>query len=234
MNLFVGTSGFSYKEWKGVFSPEKMAAKDMLSFYATRLNSVEINNTFYRMPKASLLDGWASQVPDDFSFVLKASQRITHHKRLKEADEPLAYLLETSAELGDRLGPMLFQLPPYLKKDVERLRNFVALFPEGFRAAFEFRNETWFDEEVYDVLRSRKVALVAADTGGDVPVVATAPYGYARLRQEGYGEQDLVEWASRLGDLGWDDLYVFFKHEDAGAGPRLAERFREVVQGGVG
>jgi uncharacterized protein YecE (DUF72 family) len=231
VNVYVGTSGFSYKEWKGAFYPEDLPASEMLAYYSTRLNAVEINNTFYRMPSAKLLDGWAERVSGDFSFVLKASQRITHHKRLKEAEEPLSYLLETTARLGDRLGPMLFQLPPYLKKDVERLASFVALFPDGFRAAFEFRHETWFDPEVYEVLESRHLALVTADTDDDkpAPVTLTAPYGYARLRRERYEPGELETWARRLTEPGWADLYVFFKHEDAGAGPRLAARFRDMA-----
>ena len=235
MSLYVGTSGFSYKEWKGTFYPEKLPAADMLSYYAERLNAVEINNTFYRMPSVQLLEGWRAKVPDGFSFILKASRRITHQKRLKEADDPLSYLLETSEILGSRRGPMLFQLPPYLKKDVDRLQAFVTLFPDGFRAAFEFRNDTWFDEEVYEVLRARSLALVTADMGDEsaAAVVSTAPYRYARLRRETYGAGDLEAWATQLTDAGWEDLYVFFKHEDAGAGPRLATRFREIVQGGV-
>lgn len=234
MSLYVGTSGFSYKEWKGPFYPEDLPASDMLSYYAHRLNAVEINNTFYRMPSAGLLRDWAAKVPEGFSFVLKASRRITHMQRLKDVDEPLAYLLETSQTLGDRRGPMLFQLPPYLKKDVKRLEDFCALLPEGFRAAFEFRNDTWFDDQVYDVLRSCSLALVIADTGEDdpAPVVRTAPYGYARLRREEYGADQLAGWARRLADEGWDDLFVFFKHEDAGAGPRLAARFRDLAEAG--
>jgi uncharacterized protein YecE (DUF72 family) len=233
VNLFVGTSGFSYKEWKGPFYPEDLPASDMLTYYAGRLNAVEINNTFYRMPSPKLLQDWSSKVPEDFSFVLKVSRRITHMKRLKDAGEPLAYLLDTSSALGGALGPMLFQLPPYLKKDVERLETFCQLLPEGFRGAFEFRNESWFDPEVYAVLRGHGLALVAADTGHEtpVPVVPTASYGYARLRREAYEDADLHDWAGRLRDAGWEDLFVFFKHEDAGAGPRLAARFRDLFDG---
>ncbi len=235
MTLFVGTSGFSYKEWKGPFYPEDLPASDMLSYYAGRLNAVEINNTFYRMPSTKLLEGWRSKVPDGFTFVLKASRRITHQKRLKDAGEPMEYLLGTSSTLGDALGPMLFQLPPYLKKDVERLEAFCALLPEGFKGAFEFRNDTWFDEDVYAVLRSSSLALVTADTGDEkpAPVVKTADYGYARLRREEYDADQLEGWARRLTEVGWDELYVFFKHEDAGAGPRLAERFRGLAEGDV-
>ena len=228
MKFWVGTSGFSYKEWKGSFYPEDLPNDQMLSYYGERLNAVEINNTFYRMPSRKVLTDWSGKVPDDFSFVLKASRKITHFKRLKEeAADELAYLLDVSAELGGRRGPILFQLPPNLKKDVERLRNFVTLFPEGFRSAFEFRNSTWFDEEVYDVLRDAGAALVAADTGGedDPPVVATTSYGYARLRKEVYESGELTRWAEVFRDQGWEDVFVFFKHEDEGTGPALADSF---------
>ncbi len=227
MKYWVGTSGFSYKAWKGSFYPEDLANDGMLAYYGERLNAVEINNTFYRMPKRSVLADWAGKVPDDFSFVLKASRKITHFKRLKNTEDELGYLVDVSGELGARLGPMLFQLPPNLKIDVERLRDFVSLFPKGFRAAFEFRNDSWFAEETYTVLGDAGVALVAADTGADElpPVVATAPYGYLRLRREVYEPGDLDRWARTVSDQEWEDAFVFFKHEDEGAGPALAERF---------
>jgi uncharacterized protein YecE (DUF72 family) len=164
MQIHVGTSGFSYKEWKGSFYPEDLKNADMLRFYAERFSSVEINNTFYRMPKAAMLEGWAGQVPPGFLFVLKASQQITHRKRLREAGEPLDYLLKAASVLGERLGPVLFQLPPSLRKDVVRLRDFLALLPEGHAFAFEFRHETWADDEVRDALRERNAALVCAPT----------------------------------------------------------------------
>ena len=234
--LRTGTSGFSYKEWKGSFYPEKLPANKMLAYYSRRLSSVEINNTFYRLPRAELLDKWAAQVPDDFSFVLKASRRITHMKRLKDAGDPLEYLVRTSVgALGSRLGPTLFQLPPYLRADVERLNDFLVLLsegvgaPEGFRAAFEFRHASWFVEDVYQALADHGAALVTADTGdGEAPVVETAPFGYARLRRPGYADEDLAAWAEALRRSSWSDVFVFFKHEDAGAGPRMAADFREV------
>ena len=227
MRLWVGTSGFSYKAWKGSFYPEDLPNDQMLSYYGERLNAVEINNTFYRMPSRKVLTDWGGKVPDSFSFVLKASRKITHFKRLKEAGDELGYLLEVSEELGGRRGPILFQLPPNLKKDVERLRDFVTLFPDGFRAAFEFRNATWFDDDVYQVLGDAGAALVAADTGGDndPPLVATASYGYARLRKETYEPGELTRWASDFKAQAWDDVFVFFKHEDEGAGPALADLF---------
>lgn len=228
--LWTGTSGFSYKEWKGSFYPERLPATKMLAYYSRQLPSVEINNTFYRLPRAELLDKWAAQVPDDFSFVLKASRRITHMKRLKDADETLEYLVTTArGALGPRLGPLLFQLPPYLRADAGRLCDFLALIPDDVRAAFEFRHASWFSDEVYKALADHGAALVTADTGeGDAPVVETAPFGYARLRRPGYADGELAEWAEVLRRPAWSDVFVFFKHEDAGAGPRMAAAFREV------
>jgi uncharacterized protein YecE (DUF72 family) len=230
MNLWVGTSGYSYKEWKGSFYPAALPAGDMLRYYAERLNSVEINNTFYRMPTAKVLSDWASQVPERFSFVLKASRRITHQKKLRDAADEVDYLARTASELGAHLGPVLFQLPPYLKQDLPLLRDFLAVLPDGLRAAFEFRSSSWFVDETYDALSEAGVALVAADAGDEKlpPVVrATASYGYARLRQPAYGAEDLDEWIERLSLSEWTDAYVFFKHEEAGAGPRMAKEFVE-------
>ena len=227
MKCWVGTSGFSYKEWKGTFYPEDLSNDRMLAYYGERLNAVEINNTFYRMPKRTTLADWAGKVPDEFSFVLKASRKITHFKRLKDTQDELGYLVDVSTELGARLGPILFQLPPNLKIDVERLRDFMSLFPAGLRAAFEFRHDSWFTDETYTLLGDAGAALVTADTGTDEPadVVATAPYGYLRLRREAYEPGDVARWARVVSDQEWEDAFVFFKHEDAGAGPALAERF---------
>ncbi len=232
--LWTGTSGFSYKEWKGSFYPEKLPATKMLEYYSRQLPSVEINNTFYRMPRAEMLEKWATQVPDDFAFVLKANRRITHMKRLKDAGDPLDYQAQTAiGALGGRLGPILFQLPPYLRKGVDRLRDFLAILPDGLRAAFEFRHDSWFVDEVYQALADRGAALVTADTGeGEAPVVETASFGYARLRRPGYDEDALRGWAAALNRPAWSEVYVFFKHEDEGAGPRMAAAFREVWQAG--
>src|SRR5712692_9776474 len=188
MKLHVGTSGYSYKEWKGNFYPEKLPAKEMLSYYASRLPAVEINNTFYRLPQASMLENWKAQVPAGFRFSLKASQRITHFKRLKNAGDETAYLLKTASVLGERLGVVLFQLPPNMKKDAERLKCFIELLPAEVRAAFEFRHESWFDDEVLGLLRDREHALVVSDTD-ERPlseIVSTAPWGYLRLRRTAY------------------------------------------------
>jgi uncharacterized protein YecE (DUF72 family) len=225
VRVLVGTSGFAYKEWKGPFYPDDLANDAMLGYYAGRLPAVEINNTFYRMPKESVVLGWADQVPEHFRFVLKASQKITHFGRLKNVGAELEYFLRVSQALGAKRGPTLFQLPPNLKLDVPRLTDFLAAIPDGWPAAFEFRHVSWFADEVYDALRARNAALCVADTGeeGDAPFVATADWGYLRLRGEAYGEAELDDWARRIASQAWANAYVFFKHEDAGTGPRLAE-----------
>ncbi|MEN3295639.1 MAG: hypothetical protein V7642_4892 [Burkholderiales bacterium] len=231
MNLYVGTSGYSYKEWKGSFYPEELPAKQMLRFYGERFKTVEINNTFYRMPKAAVLETWADEVPADFKFVLKASQRITHMQRLRDAGESLSYLLEISAALKERLGLLLFQLPPNLKKDVQRLEGFLALLPAERRAAFEFRHESWFDEEVFALLRGHGAALCIAEAedGPEIPFVSTADWGYLRLRRPDYSDAELKTWVNRVRKQDWRDVFVFFKHEDEGKGPEMAKRFMELA-----
>jgi uncharacterized protein YecE (DUF72 family) len=230
MRILPGTSGFSYKEWKGSFYPEDLPDSEMLRFYSSRLPAVEINNTFYRMPRAALLESWAEQVPDGFSFALKASQQITHRKRLKEAGEAVSYFLQVATTLGDRLGPVLFQLPPNLKKDLPRLSEFLAGLPPSFRAAFEFRHDSWFDEEVFTSLADRGAALCwAEDEELATPRRPTAGWGYLRLRRPDYGEPEIAAWAERIRSQPWSDAYVFFKHEDEGAGPRLAGRLCEIL-----
>jgi uncharacterized protein YecE (DUF72 family) len=230
MQLHVGTSGYSYKEWKGPFYPEDLSAGDMLRYYAGRLGAVEINNTFYRLPEASVLEAWCEQVPEGFRFSIKASRKITHFKRLKpEAQDETGYLVQTVQTLAERLGTLLFQLPPNMKADVDRLSAFLALLPSGLPAAFEFRHDSWKDDAVYDLLREHGCALVCADTedsDGDEPIVRTADWGYLRLRRPSYGPEDLQRWADAIRDQGWEEAFVFFKHEDEGAGPRMAERFR--------
>ena len=235
MRLLAGTSGFSYKEWKGRFYPEDLPAKKMLGYYAERLPTVEINNTFYRMPKTSVVESWAAQVPETFRFSVKASRRITHFKRLKGVEEETATLLRCLAPLGDRLGALLFQLPPQLKCDLERLDAFLELLPEGTPAAFEFRNETWFDDAVAERLAGAGAALAVSETddGEDGEPRVTAPFGYLRLRRSAYTREQLEAWAARLAGLEWDHAFVFFKHEDAGAGPRMAARFLELADRGT-
>ena len=230
MRLRVGTSGWSYKEWKGSFYPEKLAAKDMLRFYAEHFGTVEVNNTFYRMPKPEVLEGWAGEVPDDFAFVIKASKRITHDRRLNDVADAVEYLLRTASGLGPKQGPFLVQLPPNFKKDLDRLRAFLTLLPPPARAAFEFRNPSWFADDVYAVLREHGHAWCVADTGeeGDPPFVATADWGYLRLRGVNYSDEDLRTWAARMKTESWREVFVFFKHEDEGTGPKLAQRFIEL------
>ena len=232
VRVLTGTSGYSYPEWKGNFYPEKMAAKDMLRFYAERFPTVEINNTFYRMPKEALLQGWADQVPESFTFVLKASQRITHIQRLKECRELLTYLFRVASTLGSRLGPLLFQLPPNFKKDVPRLKSFFDDMPERRRLAVEFRHASWFDDEVYETLRAQRAALCVADTGEEpvTPLIATTDWGYLRLRREDFGDAELRDWARRIREQPWGDAYVFLKHEEEGKGPKLAARLMEICR----
>jgi uncharacterized protein YecE (DUF72 family) len=236
MNLYVGTSGYSYKEWKGKFYPEDLPDKEMLRYYGERFGSVEINNTFYRMPKPSVLETWSSEVPEKFRFVLKAPQRITHMQRLKDAGDNVAYLLKVAAALKERLGPLLFQLPPYLKRDLERLREFLVLLPKECRTAFEFRHESWFDDEIFALLRDHQSALCIAEAedGVEVPFKSTADWGYLRLRRPDYGDPELKAWADRVRQQNWGDAFVFFKHEDEGKGPLMAKRYLELaVQAGT-
>jgi uncharacterized protein YecE (DUF72 family) len=231
MQFFVGTSGYSYKEWKGSFYPAKLPQKEMLNFYAQRFSTVEINNSFYRMPGESVLESWAGQTPEGFRFVLKAPQAITHRKRLKDAEEPTNQFLQAASTLKGRRGPLLFQLPPNLKKDLPRLEAFLGLINNRAAAAFEFRHESWFDDEVLGCLRANSCALCVADTD-DSPcadLVSTAGWGYVRLRRENYADRQLVEWIKKLRSHAWNEAYVFFKHEDAGTGPKFAARFLELA-----
>jgi uncharacterized protein YecE (DUF72 family) len=231
MNLYLGTSGYSYKEWKGTFYPADMSAKEVLHYYGEHFRTVEINNTFYRLPKASVLEAWSAEVPADFKFFLKASRQITHIKRLKEAADSVSYLLEVAGALKDRLGPLLFQLPPNLKKDVPRLRDFLALLPPKRRVAFEFRHQTWFNEEVFGLLRDHRAALCIAEAENDleVPFVVTGDWGYLRLRRPDYGDVELKKWAKLVRKQGWQDVFAFFKHEDKGKAPQIAKRFLELA-----
>jgi uncharacterized protein YecE (DUF72 family) len=231
MRVLVGTSGYSYKEWKGTFYPKELAAAAMLRYYSEQLPTVEINNTFYRMPTEKLLADWAAQVAPGFSFALKAPRRITHQKQLAGAEDDVAHLLRIASVMQDKLGPMLFQLPPFFKKDVARLQQFLQRLPEGFHSAFEFRNATWFADDVYETLRARNAALVLADVdeAPEVAPVATASYGYLRLRRTRYDRPALERWAARVREQPWQHAHVFFKHEDAGTGPRLAAELRAIL-----
>lgn len=230
MKLYVGTSGYSYKEWKGPFYPEDLPDKEMLSYYGNRLPSVEINNTFYRMPKAEMLENWAAQVPEDFHFVLKASKKITHTKPLNEKADETEYLFKTVRALADKLGPILMQLPPYLRKNTELLRDFLTLIPDDIRCTFEFRHRSWFEEEVYELLRTKACALCCSDTDKEElsHLVQTADWGYFRLRKQDYSDDELSRWVERIKAMNWREAFVFFKHEDEGAGPKLAAKFRKL------
>jgi uncharacterized protein YecE (DUF72 family) len=226
MKLYVGTSGFAYKEWRGRFYPEGISSKEMLSFYSKRLNAVEINNTFYRMPNPSIVEGWAAQVSEDFQFALKAPRRITHFKRLKNAQQDVEYFVSTVSTLGARLGPVLYQLPGNFPCDLQVLQAFLN-FLSGTRAAFEFRHQSWLKPETFQLLQAGQCALCVSDALSDSPpeIVVTAPFGYLRLRKPGYGDAELVSWRNRILAQEWESAYVFFKHESAAAGPEMSARF---------
>jgi uncharacterized protein YecE (DUF72 family) len=237
LHLLAGASGYSYKPWKGPFYPQDLPDGDMLGYYAERLPTVEINNTFYRLPKASVLEDWSARTPERFRFVLKASRKITHIQRLKDVGELTDYLFKTADSLGPKLGPILFQLPPYLKKDLDRLRRFCDDVPRQRAIAFEFRDESWLDEEVFALLRGHDAALCVADTEGspaeDRKLVSTASWGYLRLRRDHYGDADLMRWLTRIRAEPWSQAYVFFKHEDEGAAPKLAQRLMDLASAGA-
>ena len=229
MRVLAGTSGYSYTEWKGSFYPEDLPASEMLRHYSERFPAVEINNTFYRMPSAETLSRWAEQVPNGFRFALKAPQRITHVKRLKDCEDSVGFFFRVATTLGDRLGPVLFQLPPNFKKDLPRLADFLSLLPPASRCAFEFRHSSWFDEDLFELLRARRSALcIAEDENLATPLEATTDWGYMRLRRQDYGEESLRSWADRIAVQLWTETYVFFKHEEEGKGPALASQLTEL------
>jgi uncharacterized protein YecE (DUF72 family) len=220
--LLAGASGYSFKEWKGTFYPENVKPEAMLGYYAERLPTVEINSTFYRMPKVSVLQNWASVTPHSFRFAIKASRRITHFARLEaeRARDSVEFLYRNLAALGAKRGPVLYQLPPFLKKDLPRLQEFLAVLPAAHGAAFEFRNPSWFCDEVYDALKRAGAALCLSEREDDAPppLVETAPWGYVRLRLETYSEHDLRQWAQRLLATGWHEIHVYFMHEPTAPG----------------
>jgi uncharacterized protein YecE (DUF72 family) len=230
VQIAAGTSGFAYKEWKGAFYPGDLPNARMLSFYADRFPTVEINHTFYRLPRAEVLSGWAGEVPTGFSFALKAPRRITHVQRLVGAEDVLKAFERAAEALGTKRGPTLYQLPPFLRKDVPRLREFLGLLPSDGRAAFEFRHASWFDDEVYGVLRDRGAALCVAE--GDelaTPFVPTTAFGYLRLRRREYDQDALRAWAERIQGAAWSEAWVFFKHDDAGTAPRFAAELAKLL-----
>jgi uncharacterized protein YecE (DUF72 family) len=230
VKILAGTSGYAFKEWKGNFYPADLKDDGFLGYYASKFPAVEINNTFYRLPKENVLLEWAAQVPETFTFALKASQRITHHARLKEdSASALEFLLKNTSKLGDRLGPILFQLPPNLKKDANRFRGFLGLLPSDRRYVFEFRHESWFDDEVFDAMRERDIAMCVAEQDEfKCPMVSTATWGYLRLHKLDYQSAELVDWAKCVGAQQWKEAYVFFKHdetENGGSGPPAVGTF---------
>ena len=229
MQLLAGTSGYSYKEWLGHFYPEKLPGNEMLRYYAGHFTTVEINNTFYRMPPESMLAQWNEQVPDQFTFTLKAPKRITHDNRLRDTESNVTEFLRRANTLGNKLGVLLFQLPPYLKKDLPRLTDFLALLPAGQQVAFEFRNDSWQDDDVYQTLRGRHAILCVTDTDeGDTPFVATADCGYVRLRRTHYDDDELGAWADQIAAKALPRTYVYFMHEDEALGTRFAKRLNEL------
>ena len=227
MTLYVGTSGYSYKEWKGSFYPDKISPKEMLGYYASRLHAVELNNTFYRMPKPEMIESWKAQVPENFRFSVKAPQTITHFRRLKDPAPQTRIMLKTVAALDQRLGAVIFRLPEDMKKDLKRLESFLKVLPVDTPTVFDFRHPTWFDDEVVELLRSQKRVFCVSDIE-ELPesyTFKTADWGYVRLRRERYAEAELVKWVKRIKAQKWKDTYVFFKHEDEGTGPTLAAQF---------
>ena len=234
MKIYTGTSGYSYKKWKGKFYPEKISPKEMLRFYSGRLNTVEINNTFYHMPTEGFLASWAEQVPRDFVFAIKAPQVITHMKRLRNVGVETEYLFSTLAVLDKKLGPVLFQFPRSFHTDRPALEAFLDLIPGNMSCAFEFRSPSWLDVEILDLLRKRGCSLCIADADENPPneIINTAPWGYLRLRRSDYTDADLSKWLERISSQKWEKVFVFFKHEEEAIGPKTAMRFREFADSG--
>ena len=233
MKLWIGTSGFQYSEWKGNFYPEDLPTAKMLPFYAERFLTTEINYTFHRIPSAKTIDNWKKLTPANFRFALKAPQKITHWSKLRDCADTLEFFCKVVSGLGDRLGPILFQLPPNFKKDSAVLSSFLRELP-SMCAAFEFRHESWFDGEIFELLKTRSIALCIADTETlETPKIATADYGYLRLRREDYTKIDIERWTKFLCEQEgkWRDVFVYFKHEESGVGPKLASQMIEMLAG---
>jgi uncharacterized protein YecE (DUF72 family) len=227
MTLYVGTSGYSYKEWKGSFYPEQISASEMLSYYAAHLPAVELNNSYYRLPERTTVESWRKQTPENFRFSVKAPRSITLYRRLKDVGAQTKQMLETVSALEDRLGTLLFRMPENMKKDLACLKSFLKILPADTPAAFDFRHATWFDDEVRDLLRSHNRVLVVSDTD-ETPAThidRTADWGYVRLRRVRYSKAELTAWSKRIKAQNWKKTFVFFKHEDEGTGPKLAAQF---------
>jgi Uncharacterized conserved protein len=231
MKSWIGTSGFQYSEWKGTFYPEDLPAAKMLPFYAAQFSTTEINYTFHRIPAPKTIENWKQLTPDNFRFSLKAPQKITHWSKLRDCADTLEYFCKVASGLGERLGPVLFQLPPNFKKDADVLSSFLRELPST-RAAFEFRHESWFNDEIYELLKSRNIALCIADTETiETPETITANYGYLRLRREDYQRTDVERWAKfvREQEADWQHVFVYFKHEESGIGPKLAQQMMQLL-----
>ena len=234
MEYWVGTSGYNYQEWKGSFYPEDLSDKKMLAFYGERFTSVEINYTFYRMPTNRILANWSAEVPERFRFALKAPRRITHDQRLRSVEDTLASFCSIAKTLGPKLGPLLFQLPPFMKKDVELLEVFLHELPPGLRPVVEFRHASWLSDDTYEVLKRFGVALCIADSEErTTPLATTASFGYLRLRRTDYDDAALADWAGRVAGAGWNEAFVYFKHEEKGAGPAFATQFTTLLEQGA-
>ncbi len=230
MNSWIGTSGFQYPEWKGYFYPEKLPAAKMLPYYAERFPTTEINYTFRRIPSGKTIESWCELTPERFKFSLKAPQRVTHFAKLQNCGETLKYFFGVAQGLEDKLGPILFQLPPSFKKDAGVLSAFLEELPDGVRPAFEFRHQSWFDDEIFENLRRHNAALCIAESADlSTPNEATANFGYLRLRREDYGAADIARWSEMLRSNAskWTDAFVYFKHEEQGIGPKLAAELIE-------
>ncbi len=232
MQIHIGTSGYSYPEWRGTFYPERFPAGRMFEYYAERFRTVEINATFYRMPTEAMVRSWQEKAPEGFTFSLKAPRRITHDARLKDCEDTVRYFCDAARSLGARLGTLLFQLPPNFRYDADRFETFLAWLPVDLKSAFEFRHDSWLNDEVYALLERQKAALAIADFGDrSTPIVATARHAYFRLRDEGYTPVDLERWAGMIGQrrADWDDVFVYFKHEEQGKGPEFARVFSDIL-----
>ena len=229
--LFIGTSGYGYKEWKGEFYPERFSPKEMLGFYARHFNAVEINNTFYHRPSPEILSSWAAQVPEDFVFAFKAPQVITHLKGLKNVRDEVGYLFDTLSVLEKKLGPVLFQLPKSFRADSTVLDNFLNLIPEGKDCAFEFRHPSWESPEILELLRAKGCGLCLADVDEKplAEIISTTSWGYLRLRRSEYSNADLFQWAERIHSQKWTRAFLFFKHEEKAIGPKTALRLRKLI-----
>lgn len=229
MKLWVGTSGFQYPEWKAKFYPAQMPASKMLAFYAEHFSTTEVNYTFRRIPAAKTIQDWSSKTPADFRFGFKAPQRVTHFAKLVGCAEILAIFFQAIAVAGVKMGPVLFQLPPTFQKDLDVLRAFLAEVPEGLRAAFEFRHPSWFDDAVFEALREANAALCIAENEElATPAIATADFGYLRLRREDYTPAQLRKWSAFVDQqkAHWPEVFAYFKHEEQAVGPKFARQFR--------